>query len=126
MDLGHQHAASTDDIHDAQSYLVVANPGSKAHGTEIYMAPERIMMKEYSFPSDIWGFGLPMLTKSTREFPVNNLYDSPDLTRTSQAVKLNAFNNKTASGPWLGMKRASGFATAPIWYQQSMATGPPQ
>jgi hypothetical protein len=33
--------------------------------------------------------------------------------------------NNTSSGPWLGLKKEAGFGTAPIWYQQSMATGPP-
>jgi len=30
-----------------------------------------------------------------------------------------------ASAPWLGLRKESGFGTSPIWYQQSMATGPP-
>jgi len=93
--LGHQHAASTDDIHDAQPFLMVANS---------YF---------YSM-SDVCA---PL---------ASNSYDSLDLTRTTLTVKFDVLNNKTASGPWLGLKRASGFATAPIWYQQSMATGPPQ
>jgi hypothetical protein len=33
--------------------------------------------------------------------------------------------NNTSSGAWLGLKKEAGFGTAPIWYQQSMATGPP-
>jgi len=33
--------------------------------------------------------------------------------------------DNTASGPWLSLKKEAGFGTAPIWYQQSMATGPP-
>lgn len=33
--------------------------------------------------------------------------------------------NKTVSGLWLELKKEAGFGTAPIWYQQSMATGPP-
>jgi mitogen-activated protein kinase kinase 2 len=38
-------------------------------GTHIYMSPERIEQKQYSFAADIWGFGLSILTLATGKFP---------------------------------------------------------
>jgi len=34
------------------------NLANSAHGTRIYMAPERMDLKEYSYQADIWSFGL--------------------------------------------------------------------
>ena len=45
---------------------------SKAHtfvGSRIYMSPERITGKKYSFPSDIWSIGLVIYELSTAEEP---------------------------------------------------------
>ncbi|CAE7652805.1 MKK1, partial [Symbiodinium microadriaticum] len=40
-------------------------------GTTAYMAPERIDGDTYSYPSDIWAFGLTMLTLSLGYLPIN-------------------------------------------------------
>jgi serine/threonine protein kinase len=40
-------------------------------GTTAYMAPERIDGGTYSYPSDIWAFGLSMLTVSIGKLPIN-------------------------------------------------------
>jgi serine/threonine protein kinase len=39
-------------------------------GTTMYMSPERIDGKEYSFPSDVWAFGLSMITIALGRFPL--------------------------------------------------------
>jgi len=39
-------------------------------GTMCYMAPERIVAKNYGFPADIWSFGLTLLTVALGEFPL--------------------------------------------------------
>jgi len=38
-------------------------------GTRIYMSPERLGSQPHSTPSDIWSFGLTMLTMALGEFP---------------------------------------------------------
>lgn len=40
-------------------------------GTTAFMAPERIDGGSYSYPSDIWAFGLSMLTLSLGHLPIN-------------------------------------------------------
>lgn len=40
-------------------------------GTTTYMSPERIDGKEYSFPSDVWAFGLSMITIALGRFPMD-------------------------------------------------------
>lgn len=40
-------------------------------GTTTYMSPERIDGKEYSFPADIWAFGLSMITIALGRFPLD-------------------------------------------------------
>lgn len=39
-------------------------------GTMCYMAPERIQARTYGFPSDIWSFGLTILTVANGGFPL--------------------------------------------------------
>ena len=38
-------------------------------GTATYMSPERLDTREYSYPSDIWSFGMSMLTLSFGKLP---------------------------------------------------------
>jgi hypothetical protein len=38
-------------------------------GTKIYMSPERLKSQAYSYPSDIWSFGLTLHTLAAGEFP---------------------------------------------------------
>ena len=40
-------------------------------GTATYMSPERIDGKEYSYPSDIWSFGLSLLTVALGRLPID-------------------------------------------------------
>ena len=40
-------------------------------GTVTYMSPERIDGKEYSYPSDVWAFGLSMIAIATGQLPFN-------------------------------------------------------
>jgi len=40
-------------------------------GTATYMSPERIDGKEYSYPSDIWSFGLSLLTLALGKLPID-------------------------------------------------------
>ena len=40
-------------------------------GTATYMSPERIDAREYSFPSDIWSFGLTLLTVALGRLPID-------------------------------------------------------
>lgn len=40
-------------------------------GTATYMSPERIDGKEYSYPSDIWAFGLSILTLALGRLPID-------------------------------------------------------
>lgn len=40
-------------------------------GTTTYMSPERIDGKEYSFPADVWAFGLSMITIARGQFPLD-------------------------------------------------------
>lgn len=39
-------------------------------GTSTYMSPERIDGKEYSFPSDVWAFGLSLLSVTLGRLPI--------------------------------------------------------
>jgi serine/threonine protein kinase len=40
-------------------------------GTATYMSPERIDGKEYSFPSDVWAFGLSLVTIALGRLPID-------------------------------------------------------
>lgn len=40
-------------------------------GTATYMSPERIDGKEYSYPSDVWAFGLSILTLALGRLPID-------------------------------------------------------
>ncbi|CAK9435383.1 uncharacterized protein LODBEIA_P01100 [Lodderomyces beijingensis] len=40
-------------------------------GTQYYMAPERIMGKDYSISSDIWSLGMSMLEVANGKFPID-------------------------------------------------------
>jgi serine/threonine protein kinase len=40
-------------------------------GTTTYMSPERIDGKEYSFPADVWAFGLSMITIACGRYPLD-------------------------------------------------------
>jgi serine/threonine protein kinase len=40
-------------------------------GTTVYMAPERIMGSEYSFPSDIWSIGMSLVYMATGSSPID-------------------------------------------------------
>lgn len=40
-------------------------------GTTTYMSPERIDGKDYSFPSDVWAFGLSIITIALGRFPLD-------------------------------------------------------
>ncbi len=40
-------------------------------GTATYMAPERIDGREYSYPSDIWAFGLSLMTVALGALPID-------------------------------------------------------
>jgi serine/threonine protein kinase len=47
---------------------------AKAHtfvGTLTYMSPERISGEEYSYESDVWSFGLSLMTIALGEYPFN-------------------------------------------------------
>jgi hypothetical protein len=48
-----------------------------------------------------------------------------DSQRSTQIRTSSSSASKCVSAPWLGLRNESGFGTSPIWYQQSMATGPP-
>jgi serine/threonine protein kinase len=51
-----------------------SSPLQRAHtfvGTATYMSPERIDGREYSYPSDIWAFGLSLLTVSLGKMPID-------------------------------------------------------
>lgn len=37
----------------------------------MYMSPERITSEPYSFPADIWGLGLSLMTVALGRFPLN-------------------------------------------------------
>lgn len=56
--------------------LVQTKPGQLPRtntfvGTASYMSPERIDGKEYSFPSDIWAFGLSLMTLAMGRLPID-------------------------------------------------------
>jgi hypothetical protein len=56
----------------------------------------------------------------------SNHVKSEEETQTSiQSRAASSSPSLRASAPWLGLRKESGFGTSPIWYQQSMATGPP-
>lgn len=38
-------------------------------GTAVYMSPERIQSAPYSYPADVWGLGLSLLTAGLGRFP---------------------------------------------------------
>ena len=40
-------------------------------GTTKYMSPERLKGENYSFPADIWGFGLSLATAAVGKFPID-------------------------------------------------------
>lgn len=40
-------------------------------GTATFMAPERIDGREYSFPSDVWSFGLTLMTVALGKLPID-------------------------------------------------------
>jgi serine/threonine protein kinase len=40
-------------------------------GTATYMSPERIDGKDYSFPADVWAFGLSMMTIALGKLPID-------------------------------------------------------
>lgn len=40
-------------------------------GTATYMSPERIDGKEYSYPSDVWAFGLSLVTIALGKLPID-------------------------------------------------------
>jgi serine/threonine protein kinase len=42
-------------------------------GTVCYMSPERIVGERYSFPSDIWSFGLTLLAVACGKFPITDI-----------------------------------------------------
>eukprot|EP01138_Halocafeteria_seosinensis_P014612 gb/GECG01014917.1/.p1 GENE.gb/GECG01014917.1/~~gb/GECG01014917.1/.p1 ORF type:complete len:1321 (+),score=217.69 gb/GECG01014917.1/:1-3963(+) len=52
-------------------------------GTMIYMSPERIDSDSYGYPSDVWSFGLTLLTVATGKFP----YDDTNFWEVSRAIK---------------------------------------
>jgi serine/threonine protein kinase len=49
-------------------------------GTTKYLSPERLRGEEYSFPADVWGLGLCLLTAALGEYP----FDSKDAKRSEQ------------------------------------------
>jgi serine/threonine protein kinase len=50
-----------------------AQPVNTFVGTQVYMSPERIEHKPYSFASDIWSLGLTVLTLATGSLPYNGV-----------------------------------------------------
>ena len=59
---------STDSDYEASQGVM-----KKAHtfvGTAAYMSPERIDGREYSFPSDVWAFGLVMMALAKGHIPI--------------------------------------------------------
>lgn len=58
--------ASYSDIHDTS--IPRANTFV---GTATYMAPERIDGRDYSYPSDIWAFGLSLMTVALGTLPID-------------------------------------------------------
>jgi serine/threonine protein kinase len=57
----HARNADTGDMPRAQTFV----------GTATYMAPERIDGREYGYPSDIWSFGLSLLTIALGKLPID-------------------------------------------------------
>ena len=55
------NTAEGDSIPRAQTFV----------GTATYMSPERIDGRDYSYPSDIWSFGLSLLTVALGRLPIN-------------------------------------------------------
>lgn len=54
--------------------ISMGSPLQRAHtfvGTATYMSPERIDGREYSYPSDVWAFGLSLLTVSLGRLPID-------------------------------------------------------
>lgn len=61
-------ARSSDSDYEASQGVM-----KKAHtfvGTAAYMSPERIDGREYSFPSDVWAFGLVMMALAKGHIPI--------------------------------------------------------
>eukprot|EP00475_Leptophrys_vorax_P016630 TRINITY_DN230_c0_g1_i1.p1 TRINITY_DN230_c0_g1~~TRINITY_DN230_c0_g1_i1.p1 ORF type:complete len:529 (-),score=137.36 TRINITY_DN230_c0_g1_i1:251-1837(-) len=58
---------------DVTPDMSVVKPVQTFVGTQVYMSPERIEHKPYSFTSDIWSFGLSMLTLATGSLPYPGL-----------------------------------------------------
>jgi serine/threonine protein kinase len=57
---------------EAQNFTGAVKSLPRTHtfvGTATYMSPERIDGKDYSFPSDIWGLGLSLLTVALGRLP---------------------------------------------------------
>jgi serine/threonine protein kinase len=53
---------------------LITSPLQRAHtfvGTATYMSPERIDGREYSYPSDIWAFGLSLLAVALGKMPID-------------------------------------------------------
>lgn len=57
----HARNADSGDMPRAQTFV----------GTATYMAPERIDGRNYSYPSDIWSFGLSLLTIAQGRLPID-------------------------------------------------------
>lgn len=59
---------SNNDNHNQDASIARANTFV---GTATYMAPERIDGREYSYPSDIWAFGLSLMTVALGTLPID-------------------------------------------------------
>jgi hypothetical protein len=78
-------------------------------------------------------FALSLLISRAMNSVHNNACSSPsshfkskvETQRSTQSRAESSSPSTGASAPWLGLRKESGFGTSPIWYQQSMATGPP-
>jgi serine/threonine protein kinase len=80
-DFGLVREVSKDSGSGSDSPLSVVDAVPSAHtfvGTAIYMSPERLKGDAYSYSSDVWSFGLSLLTLALGRFPLNvprnNLY----------------------------------------------------
>lgn len=74
LDLDHQRSMSSYSSDDLSSFC------NEVIGTTIYMSPQRLSGKQYSFLSDIWSIGLCVAQSLHPQFPLFiNYSDSTDL-----------------------------------------------
>ena len=57
-------------------------------GTFKYMSPERIRNQPYSYPSDLWSFGLVMIECATGIYPYTELTNCIEMAQVNLSQKL--------------------------------------